>query len=307
MNAEPSPEVRVTVWARTDPGRERTENQDSFLVTEFRDAGEEVGFQLTPHDSRGASLEGRTFPLGTRGALVLVADGMGGSAGGALASRTASGTIGDRLRRTWVSEPWPTPKAFAGHLRDAVAEANRQLHELAARDSALHGMGTTVTAVGFLGDHLYLAQVGDSRAYLVRGGTARQITRDQSMVQELIDAGALTEEQASGSVHRHTILQAVGAEEEVLVDLTRQQARRGDMVIVCSDGLSGLMSPEEISEVTARFRDPSALCEALLEVAQTRGSPDNVTVAAAHLDGPGLDPPGPEDPVGHQPFDPDAP
>lgn len=304
MTSSGEGQVEVTAWARTDPGRQRSENQDSFLVMEFREVGEGEGFQLTPHDPTPAALEGRAFALGPRGALLLVADGMGGSAGGALASRTTVERVREDLARAWLPEPWSTARAFTHHLVEALQAANRELHELARGDPRLNGMGSTVTAAGLLGDHLYLAQVGDSRAYLVRDGIARQLTRDQSVVQELLDAGALTEEQASGSAHRHAILQAVGTESELDVDLTSQQARRGDTLIVCSDGLSGLVEPEELAAAAGRFHDPTALCEALLEMADARGAPDNVTVAAAALGGEGLEPPQAGDAVGRHPYRP---
>ena len=110
-------------------------------------------------------------------------------------------------------------------------------------------MGTTATVAGVLGDTVYLAQVGDSRAYLVRGGIAAQITKDQSLMQKLVEAGELTQEEAEQSERRNIILQALGPEPNIKVDLTAQQLRRGDALVLCSDGLSGQVKPEEIASI----------------------------------------------------------
>src|SRR5437773_7130395 len=124
-------------------------------------------------------------------------------------------------------------------------------------------MGTTTTAVGVLGDHVYLAQVGDSRAYLIRGGVATQLTKDQSLMQRPVEAGELTEEEAAQSERRNIILQALGPDAKVKVDLTHQELRRGDLLVLCSDGLSGLVKKEEIAEITGNATDLQAACDRL--------------------------------------------
>lgn len=295
--------VEVAVWGRTDTGRQRPENQDSFLIMEF--SGEEggEGFLLRPHGGAPGAARGREFTLGPRGALLLVADGMGGAAGGALASRTAVERVRQVMGNGWPQERKRTPREFAVHLVHAFEEANRTLYTLQSEQSELRGMGTTGTAAGILDDFLFLAQVGDSRAYLVRNGTARQLTRDQSVVQELLDAGAMTEDEAERSAQRNVILQALGTAATVEVDLTYQQLRDGDTILVCSDGLSGLLRPEELAATAERFPDPPSLCEALIEVANSRDSPDNVTVIVARVGGPGLIAPRADDTVGRQVFD----
>lgn len=295
--------VEVAVWGRTDTGRHRPENQDSFLIMEF--SGEEggEGFLLRPHGGAPGAARGREFTLGPRGALLLVADGMGGAAGGALASRTAVERVRQVMGNGWPRERKRTPREFAAHLVHAFEEANRTLYTLQSEQSELRGMGTTGTAAGILDDFLFLAQVGDSRAYLVRNGTARQLTRDQSVVQELLDAGAMTEDEAERSAQRNVILQALGTAATVEVDLTYQQLRDGDTILVCSDGLSGLLRPEELAATAERFPDPPSLCEALIEVANSRDSPDNVTVIVARVGGPGLIAPRADDTVGRQVFD----
>jgi protein phosphatase len=163
-------------------------------------------------------------------------------------------------------------------------------------------MGTTATVAGLLGDTLYVAQVGDSRAYLVRDGVARQITKDQSLMQKLIEAGELTEEEAAQSERRNIILQALGPEPMIKIDLTHQQVRRGDVLVLCSDGLSGQVSKEEIARVVTEEPDLVSACKRLIDLANENGGPDNITVIAARFDGSRLNPPGTADEVGHRVF-----
>ena len=163
-------------------------------------------------------------------------------------------------------------------------------------------MGTTTTAAGVLNDHLYLTQVGDSRAYLIRNGQAHQITKDQSLMQRLVEAGELTEEEAAQSERRNIILQALGPDPKVKVDLTHQEVRRRDVLVLCSDGLSGQVKKEEIAQVVSTTPDLSAACDKLIAMANERGGPDNITVVIARFDGDGLrfSDGGPQDDVGHQ-------
>ena len=161
-------------------------------------------------------------------------------------------------------------------------------------------MGTTVTAAGVFGDELYITQIGDSRGYLVRDGEAIQLTKDQSLMQRLVDAGELTEEEAEQSERRNIILQALGPDPRVRVDLTHQPLRRGDTLIICSDGLSALVSKDELARVVAEHDDLTALCSALVDLANARGGPDNITVVAARFDGDSLPEPGSADGVGYR-------
>jgi len=208
----------------------------------------------------------RRHDIGPRGTLFVVADGMGGAAAGEL------------------------------------EVANASIHAHAKAHPEVRGMGTTTTAAGVLNDHLYLTQVGDSRAYLIRGGEAHQITKDQSLMQRLVEAGELTEEEAAQSERRNIILQALGPDPKVKVDLTHQEVRRGDILVLCSDGLSGQVKKEEIAKIVTAAPDLSTACDRLIALANERGGPDNITVVIARFDGDGLRYSGsgqPED-VGHQ-------
>jgi protein phosphatase len=159
-----------------------------------------------------------------------------------------------------------------------------------------------VTAVGILGPNIYLTQVGDSRGYLVRKGSATQLTKDQSLMQRLIDAGELTEEEAEKSERRNIILQALGPDPKVRVDLTHQELRRGDSIVLCSDGLSGQVKKPEIAKIVSENEDLSAACSALIALANERGGPDNITVIIARVSGEGVEDPGSDEPVGHTIF-----
>src|SRR5213083_1259844 len=281
--------IKVEVFAKTDLGRTRDHNEDRFLVADL--------------SRREASLQPavRVHQIGERGSVFVVADGMGGAAAGELASEMATETIYSQLVRAWGGEREVTPQRFAYRLKEAVEVANSRIHAHAKAHPEVRGMGTTTTAVGVLGDHVYLSQVGDSRAYLIRNGQAVQLTKDQSLMQRLVEAGELTEEEAAQSERRNIILQALGPDPKVKVDLTYQEVRRGDILVLCSDGLSGQVKKEEIAEVVSSTPDLSAACDKLIALANERGGPDNITVVIARFDGEGLRSAGDtQDDVGHQ-------
>ena len=268
--------IRVEVFGKTDLGRTRDHNEDRFLVADLTRKASSLQPEVRSHD------------IGPRGTLLVVADGMGGAAAGELASEMATDTIYAHLVRTWYAEHDVTPQRFAYRLKEAVEVANASIHAHAKAHPEVKGMGTTTTAAGVLNDHLYLTQVGDSRAYLIRGGQAHQITKDQSLMQRLVEAGELTEEEAAQSERRNIILQALGPDPKVKVDLTHQEVRRGDILVLCSDGLSGQVKKEEIAKIVSETPDLSAACDTLIALANERGGPDNITVVIARFEGDGL-------------------
>ena len=280
--------VRIEVFGKTDLGKTRDHNEDCFLVADL--TREEASLQPSVRD----------HVVGPHGTIFVVADGMGGAAAGELASEMATETIYSQLVRAWGGEREVTPQRFAYRLKEAMEVANSRIHAHAKAHPEVRGMGTTTTAVGVLGDHVYLAQVGDSRAYLIRGGRAYQLTKDQSLMQRLVEAGELTEEEAAQSERRNIILQALGPDAKVKVDLTHQEIRRGDALVLCSDGLSGQVKKEEIAEIVGAERDLQAVCDKLIALANQRGGPDNITVIIARFDGEGLRSAGRDDEVGHQ-------
>ena len=271
-----SSRIRVEVFAKTDLGRTRDHNEDRFLVADLTRKAASLQPDVRQHD------------VGPRGTLLMVADGMGGAAAGELASQMATDTIYAHLAKTWSEDGDPSPNLFARRLKEAVEVANTSIHTHAKAHPEVRGMGTTTTAAGVLNDHLYLTQVGDSRAYLIRSGEAHQLTKDQSLMQRLVEAGELTEEEAAQSERRNIILQALGPDPKVKVDLTHQELRRGDVLVLCSDGLSGQVKKDEIAKIVTAAPDLPAACDQLVALANQRGGPDNITVVIARFDGDGL-------------------
>lgn len=284
--------VRVHAFGRTDVGRKRTENQDRLFISGLDAEAPEA---LVAGDGATTTAGPVSLEVGPSGVALLVADGMGGRAGGARASGLAVEVIRRALEGVQPAGAGSdSPDAFADRLRGALREANRDIHK-EARDSEVNaGMGTTATLAGLLGDSVHVAQVGDSRAYLVRAGRAERLTRDQSLVQEMIDSGILDERDAL-SVGNNMLLQALGVRSDVRPEITSCTLRRGDFLILCSDGLSQVVDDAEIGAMAGQATDCRSLCDALVERANERGGPDNVTVVAARLDGASLTPPAEHD------------
>jgi protein phosphatase len=282
--------VKVSVFGKTDVGRTRDHNEDCFIVADL--------------STKNASLqpEVREHTLGPKGTLLCVCDGIGGHAAGEVASEMATKAIYTHLANIWGDDAEDTPQQFAYRMKEAIELTNAQIHQYAKEHPETRGMGTTVTAVGILGPNIYLTQVGDSRGYMVRGGTAIQLTKDQSLMQRLIDAGELTEEEAEKSERRNIILQALGPDPKVRVDLTSQEIRQGDAIVLCSDGLSGQVKKHEIAKIVTEQPDLTEACSALIALANERGGPDNITVIIARVGGAGLTAAGADEAVGHAVF-----
>ena len=281
--------LRVRLFARTDVGQVREHNEDNFLVADLSTG------------SRGLLEANRATAIGPRGAIFAVCDGMGGAAAGEVASQLAVDTLFDRLMD---GEPTVTTgrDELARRLVRAVETAGSRIFQEAKADRSRRGMGTTTTAAALVDEHLFLAQVGDSRGYILRGDTLVQVTRDQSLVNQLIEAGQLTEEEAENFEHNNIILQALGTSDTVQVDLTYTVLRRGDILLLCSDGLSGMIRFEEIREILKSSTDPLDICKGLTERANMAGGHDNITVIVAEFDGPELLDPDPADPPKYQKY-----
>ena len=215
--------------------------------------------------------------------IIVVADGVGGAASGALASQMAAETILSELHRWWHKVPKRDRDSVEKMLRRVIEIANRSIHQKARESPEHHGMGTTTTLALVIDGEAHIAQVGDSRAYLVRRAETTQITKDQSFVQRLIDAGRMTKKEAEMSEHRNIILQALGPEEKVITDLYHLRLETGDFLVLCSDGLSNQVSAEEIGRIARGSKRPGEICEALIEEALQTGAPDNVTVVTARV------------------------
>jgi protein phosphatase len=171
----------------------------------------------------------------------------------------------------------------------SLEDAGSSILAEAMSNRACRGMGTTATVAALVDDHLLLGQVGDSRAYILRGSRFVQVTRDQSLVNQLIEAGQLTEEEAENFEHSNIILQALGTADSVQVDLTYVKLYRGDLLMMCSDGLSGMVRDSELRELLGRITDPAEICRVLIEEANLAGGHDNISVIAVRFEGDGLE------------------
>jgi protein phosphatase len=269
--------VRVQLFARTDVGQVREHNEDNFLVADLT------------RRSRGLLEANRATVIGQQGAVFAVCDGMGGAAAGEIASQLAVDIIYERLVDGLGERPLKRDELARRLVRAVEAAGLRIFHEAKA-DRSRRGMGTTVTAAALVDEVLFFAQVGDSRGYILRDGTLVQVTRDQSLVNQLIEAGQLTEEEAETFEHNNIILQALGTSDTVQVDLTFAEVRRGDILLLCSDGLSGMVRFEDIREALRSGMEPLDICKSLTERANQAGGHDNITVIIVQFDGQGLQP-----------------
>ena len=233
--------MRLVFAAATDVGRMRKNNEDSYLSSK---------------------------------PVAAVADGMGGHSAGEVASAIAI----EELAALGSRGPWENETAATDDLKQAILRANRRIREMAASDRKLNGMGTTLVALLEDGDMVHVANVGDSRGYLLRQGELSQVTVDHSLVQELVDDGRLSPEDAERHPQRSVITRALGIDPEVEFDLFTYKLQIGDRLLLCSDGLSDVVEPTQIRNVLLRVRNSHQAARKLVTVANEQGGPDNITV-----------------------------
>ncbi len=263
--------IKLAVAAKTDVGKVRTNNEDAFVVADLN-RGERVTAESVTD-----------FDVVERGVLLAVSDGMGGEQAG----EVASALVVETLRRVLVEQAPDTEEgksAITKLIEDAVTKANEEVFA-AAKDPGKRGMGATLTAVYVHNDSAYIAEIGDSRAYLIRGRRIRQMTRDQSFVQLLLDSGAISAEEAENYPHKNIILQAIGQQKNLATALGRLTLRRGDRLLLCSDGLSNKVTPEEMHDIVCASSALSDACSKLIATANERGGDDNSTVVLAQAMG----------------------
>jgi serine/threonine protein phosphatase PrpC len=289
MSDGAAPPIDVEIFGKTDVGLIREHNEDNFLVAD-------VSADVRTNDGK-APLK---LKLGDKGALLLVCDGMGGAAAGEVASQMAVDSIYEALA---AAKPQPRD-AFARLLRRAVERANERIFIQSRDNQSERGMGTTCTVAGLVDSTLVVGQIGDSRCYVLRAGKLAQVTKDQSLAWQLIEAGAMTPEEAKAFEHANIILQALGVQERVEVVLSQVDLRKGDVALLCSDGLHGPVSDEELLSVLVAEPDLDKAAGALIQKALDRDGPDNITVVLARFDGEGLKAPAPEDLVTFVAYDP---
>lgn len=238
----------MRVWAITDRGAVRQQNQDSYSI-------------YTPADNCG---------------LAIVCDGMGGAKAGNVASQLAVESFLKTLRQTEPQDWSADPETL---LRRCLATANEAVFRRAITDPECEGMGTTVVAAMLIDSTAYILNLGDSRAYYI-GETEgiRQITRDHSLVEDLVSRGELSPEAAKNHPQKNLITKALGVIPEIKCDLYEVTLKSGDSILLCSDGLSNVMDDQEISYEVLYGGPLNACCDRLLQLSMSRGAPDNVTV-----------------------------
>jgi protein phosphatase len=274
------PTINLALYAQTDVGMVRSGNEDNFLILDLSTGRSWTASEEEPHDLL-------TYSQGFYGTLLAVSDGMGGALAGEVASSMAVDTVRDRMLQLQAHDHYGK-MPFHERLRLSIEEANSLIHGESQTNPAHKGLGATFTAVATNGNQVYFGQVGDSRAYLIRQDRIYRITKDQSLVQQLIDAGQITEEEAETHSYRNVILQALGAHSNVNVEITCLTLCNLDTLVLCSDGLSGKIHQDEIARVIHEASDFKSACQRLIDLANERGGEDNITVVVAQYSGSGL-------------------
>ena len=223
--------------------------------------------------------------------LYMVADGMGGHASGEVASQMAVETVAEFFAETAKDEDitWPYKmekgrKYEENRLAAGIKLANLRIYETAAQNSAQRGMGTTIVALAFSGDSAFLGHVGDSRIYRLRGDELEQVTEDHSLLNDYIKMKDLTEQEIENFPHKNVIVRALGMKETVQVDVAHEEPEVGDLYLLCSDGLNGMVTDDIIRKEMVEHRDDlEACCNALIQAANDGGGNDNVTVVLVEI------------------------
>jgi len=271
---------KISLYAKSDVGVVRPGNEDHFLVLNLSTAE-----TWKPGSEGGGIPEKLTnFNQSHYGSLAAVTDGMGGALAGEVASRLAVECVRDRMLELQAS-PAYSKLPFHERLRLSIELANLYIYQMSVKRAEYSGMGATFTAVGLFGTTAYFGQVGDSRAYMIRDELIQQITRDQSLVGQLVEAGHITKEEAEHHTYRNVILQALGASPGVNVVVDRLGLRDNDTLLLCSDGLSNKVRMEEMKATVDRADSLKEACEGLIALANHRGGEDNITVLIAQVSG----------------------
>lgn len=279
---DPSSAVLVDSYGLSDVGLIRKNNEDSFLIaTPTSDFANQ-----NPAELNGIMPE--------NGTMFIVADGMGGAQAGEVASRMAVDTVARNFINALDQKESLDQQTLISALTETIQETNQLIFREGQKNSECNGMGTTLTAAMVYGTTIFFAQLGDSRAYLARKGVISQMTKDQSLVAQMVASGSLTPEEAKNHPQRNVILQALGIQSQVDVAISLAELKRGDQIVLCSDGLSGKVDAEEIKEFLERF-EPKAACQGLVRMARERGGEDNITVIVARFNGDGLPEPQSDD------------
>lgn len=280
----------VETHATSHVGRVRKGNEDNYLLLNISDSKTWMSSQ----DAGEFIIESQQFDVDDTGIILAVSDGMGGALAGEVASKMAVETVTDVILND-DPENTISPDGFGdtlvGKLYDATVYANHKVHQK-GREPEFAGMGATFTGVGITSDGVDVVQVGDSRTYLIRNAKIYQITKDQSLVQQLIDSGQITEEEAEHHALKNVILQALGAQNEIYPVAARLIPQRDDILLICSDGLSNKVDADSMQKIIFAHIDNLKIAAAeLVKLANENGGEDNITLILAKLTGSSLSEP----------------
>ena len=275
----------VEIHAASHVGRVRKGNEDNYLLLNIADGKAWTGTQ----EDGEFVIESQKFQVDGNGIVMAVSDGMGGALAGEVASTMAVETVSEKMLDD-DTEKTLTPEEqehfLIYKLYDATVFANHLIHQQGRSDPQFQGMGATFTALGVTPEATDIIQVGDSRAYLVRGGKIYQVTKDQSLVQQLIDAQQISAEEAETHTLKNVILQALGAQNEIYPVSARVAPHNNDVFILCTDGLSNKVTAAEIQQIVLDNSDQlQNACASLIRMANENGGEDNITLVIARFTG----------------------
>lgn len=275
----------VEIHATSHIGRVRRGNEDNYLLLNISHSKAWTSSQ----EPDEFIIESQKFEIDENGIVLAVSDGMGGALAGEVASKMAVDTVSEKMLHDDMDKtiaPENFNDCLIGKLYDATVYANYLIHQQGRTDAQFQGMGATFTGVGITNDAVDVIQVGDSRAYLVRGGKIYQVTKDQSLVQQLIDARQISPEEAETHTLKNVILQALGAQNEIYPVSARLMPQRDDVLLLCSDGLSNKVTAAQMQKIVLDNADHLEIaCAELVKDANANGGEDNITVILAKLTG----------------------
>lgn len=264
--------IITTVVGITDTGLVRSNNEDCLLISDPY-TGQYLGENTQ-----------LTYPAADNRLLVAVSDGMGGAEGGEIASKLTTYMMQSELPRL------PRRISPQSRLTAAIEEANAIVRQERKVDPRLHAMGATITAVLIERDIAYIAEIGDSRAYIMRNGRIKQLTTDQTMIQVMLDSGLISPQAAATSNNRNILLQAIGAQEYLQIAVNAIELKRHDLLLICSDGLSGKLSADDMANILKKGQSLDVTAKEMVDLAKERGGEDNISVILVYIDGNGLRP-----------------
>lgn len=282
----------VEIHATSHVGRVRRGNEDNYLLLNISNSR-----AWTSEQADGEFvIESQKFDVDANGIVLAVSDGMGGALAGEVASKMAVESVSEKLLNEEDEDATLTPESYhynlISKLYNATVYANYLVHQQGRSDPQFQGMGATFTGVGVTPEGVDIIQVGDSRGYLIRNEKIYQITKDQSLVQQLIDAQQISAEEAETHTLKNVILQALGAQNEIYPVSARLTPNQNDVLLLCSDGLSNKVSAASIQKhIVDNIDKLEQACAELVKEANENGGEDNITVVIARLSGNGLNPP----------------